>query len=497
MARGILDALMRNPRGWGPSGPATPEQPSVDYPTTGQFTFSGQPIPDMSQMPMFGTAGPQAGLHRIAEENAPEALALAAGPLGRLAGPAIRAYPAVSAALLGGAGASIGGADAGDAGGEAMEAQRKLIEQKERLSRQLEDATARQNQNRPKSMKNSTEDTDPNYWTATKEVRAISDQIGALDKQIEGMSPERVFERAQDQQRAELDKPFAARNPTLATGLAVGAPIASALLAGKGMSAIAGKGNKLLAAVDEAKRVGDVGAMREGLAKLGAWRRWVLPKQAAAIAAPATLPMDARVYGDVVDKFSLPETSKAQQRASAKLRDIPGYIADSEQAVGQGLIAAMIGGKIGSYYSPAPRGDAGAMMKLYGKKDAAGLANELGAGVDASAALAARRGGASGMSPTSSMLESKAPTGASPTTSLPAPSEGYRQIGPGSPTTSRQTLLEGPGASRAAAPNAPSASNDAVTKALMKNPSKLHHSNFQPRKQGLFKKGKPRFPAND
>jgi hypothetical protein len=144
-------------------------------------------------------------------------------------------------------------------------------------------------------------------------------------------------------------------------------------------------------------------------------------------------------------------------------------------------------------------------MKLYGKKDAAGLANELGAGVDASAALAARRAGAPAMSPTGSMLESRAPTGASPTTSLPAPSEGYRQIGPGSPTTSRQTLLEGPEASRAAAPNAPSASTDAVTRALLGDKAAAskasegvpHHSNFQPRKHGSFKKGKPRYPAND
>lgn len=374
----FADILQANPHGWGMGPPATER----GYPTTGQFTPSGRPIPDASQMPMFGSAGPAAGLKQILMENGPDAAMLAAGPLTRGAGTALRAFPTLSAALLSGLGLTAVPGEAGDSAGDDMAAQRKLMEQKERLSRQLEDATARQNQNRPSSLKNSTEKTDPNYWNATKEVKTLGDQIGALDKQIEALSPEHAFQRQQNEQQAELDKPFAARHPFASAAMTAGAPMAAMTLAGTGIGKIAGKGKSLMSELLQARQAGDVVAMQEAAAKLGQWNNplRLYPKQAASILAPATLPMDAQVFGDVVDKYGLPESSKAQQRAAQKLSDPAQYVRNSEQALLMGLTAGTVGAKLGTLGGGAPRGDATAMRKLYGGKDAPTLAKTLAEG---------------------------------------------------------------------------------------------------------------------
>ena len=184
------------------------------------------------------------------------------------------------------------------------------------------------------------------------------------------------------EKKAALDQPFQARHPQIATGLAIGAPMASGVLAATGLGRIAMKGKSLLAELLKAREAGDVTKMSEAAAALNRWQSTAPVKQALAIGVPATLPADARVMGDIVDKYSLPNTSKAQGEAAERLGDPVQYARDAIPAIASGLVF----GGVGSKFAPsAPRGDAKAMLSLYGGKDPATLSQILKEGADASA----------------------------------------------------------------------------------------------------------------
>lgn len=185
------------------------------------------------------------------------------------------------------------------------------------------------------------------------------------------------------EEKAALDQPFQARHPKLSMALTLGAPIASGALSAVGLGRVAGKGKSLLSQLLQAREAGDVTKMAESAAALDKWQRSAPLKQALSIGLPATLPAEARAVGDVTDRYGLPPSSKAQQAAKERLSNVPEYLKDSLSGVMTGLA---VGGAIGTKLAPsAPRGDAKAMLSLYGGKDPATLSQLLRDGADASA----------------------------------------------------------------------------------------------------------------
>jgi len=225
----------------------------------------------------------------------------------------------------------------------------------------------------------------PNYRSLDAEVQKLTTQLGGLDQMIrrneDANSPEHAQDLAQRQKQiddqnaaAELNKPFQERHPNVALGMTLGAPVASALLARYGLNKIADKGENLLADLLQAKANGDVGAIQDAAARLAQWKGSVLPKQAAAIAIPSTIPVDARAMGDTIDKYSLPPSSPAQQAAAERLGDPIQYAKDALPAIVSGLTFGGVGAKMAR---SAPRGDAAAMGDMYGGKDQATLSKLL------------------------------------------------------------------------------------------------------------------------
>lgn len=393
-------------------------------------------------------------LKNFAGQAAPYVAAEALGPMAGMAGNAARAAPKLTAALLGTAGAASGAADAGEV--NLTKSQKRELEiQRQQQQMQME-AEARRQQGQ----------TQADEARRQGEVSAQRQRdLDAANARMKEQQMRAEFELGQHQK--EMDQPFAERHPFMSTAMAVGAPAVSGALAAAGMGSIASKGNKLLGLVEKAKAAGDVQAMQEAMARLANWRRTVIPKQALSIAVPATAPIDARIYGDVVDKYSLPESSKAQQHATQRLGDVPSYLANSEQALASGLIGSLMGGKVGSMAAPAPRGDAGAMLKLYGGKDATQLGETLGTGADASAALRARMGAALASPKTQfqgSQLE-QAPMPPQP--QAPGAGGGPAQLGH---TEGSPLALSAP-ATEAASANAPAPQTSAIARALIQTPS--------------------------
>jgi hypothetical protein len=320
----------------------------------------------------------------------------------------------------------------------------------------------------------------PNWQKADAEVSRIDAQIAGVDQIIaeeqKKSSPEFALkmdeERRQAKERAakeELDKPFAARHPMVASGLALGAPLASLALSRFGLGKIASKGESLMAELLKARKTGDVPGLAEATAKLGAWQKTALPKQAAAVAVPATIPADVRVAGDVIDRYSLPDSSEAQQKAEAKLSDVPKYAMDAIPGLAQGLVFSGIGAKIAK---AAPTGDAKALTSLYGGKDQPTLATILKQGDRASAEVRALRrdplgekAAGSDRLPTRLEPESAPAIEASSTSTLPA-LPAAAPTGRGLPTTSPGTSPQGMAGSGAGPSSAPSLSSELSKRAM-------------------------------
>lgn len=104
MARGILDALLANPRGWGMTGMASPEE-GVSVP---QDPMS----PGMAALNLLRRRAPQEASEFV--ENLPtQAALMAAGPIAGGVGRLASAYPGVAAALLGGGALLTSSSEAG------------------------------------------------------------------------------------------------------------------------------------------------------------------------------------------------------------------------------------------------------------------------------------------------------------------------------------------------------------------------------------------------
>jgi hypothetical protein len=104
MARGILEALMRNPRGWGMTGLASPEE-GVNVP---QDPMS----PGEAALKLIQRRAPGEAQEFIDQAPVNAAL-MAAGPVMGGIGKAAMAHPGITAALLGGAGLLTSTSDAG------------------------------------------------------------------------------------------------------------------------------------------------------------------------------------------------------------------------------------------------------------------------------------------------------------------------------------------------------------------------------------------------
>jgi hypothetical protein len=314
----------------------------------------------------------------------------------------------------------------------------------------------------------------PKWQSANDEVSRIDAQISGLDQIIaeeqKKNSPEFALkmeeERRQAKERAakeELDKPFQERHPMITAALNIGAIPATLALSRFGLGKIANKGESLMAEVLKARKAGDIPGMTEASAKLAQWQKWAMPKQAAAVAVPATLPADVRTMGSVIDKYSLPPDSKAQQAASKELGDPLQYAKDLLPALMQGLTYSGIGAKLAK---PAPLGDARAMTSLYGRKDQSTLAATLKQGDLASAevrgARSALRDGTpvgGGKPPTRLEPESTPAIAASPTSTSPAPQVEF-PTAPGSPTRLPGTSLQGTAGSGSTGASGPSLSSE-------------------------------------
>jgi hypothetical protein len=227
----FLEMLAQNPRGWGPVGPASPEE-GVGDPNEME---RGQ-----NALAMFGPIAeaaapylPQKG-REMAEEAAAQAPYAALGPTGRL----VRAAPRAAGAIAAGLGLTAASSGAGKGSEGALQ---QLMEQKALLMQQRNDALARQNQNRPKSLKNSTEQSDPNYWNATKEVLSLDAKLESIDELIgrekHMSSPEYQMEMAQkaaaleaERKEKEAKTPFRQKHPAAAEALAWGGTAAAAAL---------------------------------------------------------------------------------------------------------------------------------------------------------------------------------------------------------------------------------------------------------------------------
>jgi hypothetical protein len=137
MARGILDALMRNPRGWGMTGVASPEE-GVNVP---QDPMS----PGMAAVNLVRNSAP-GEVQDFVEQLPVNAALMAAGPVAGGIGKAALAHPGITAALLGGAGLLTSTSDAGPSltrkQGRQMEMERQRSQMEAEARRQEIEAEA-------------------------------------------------------------------------------------------------------------------------------------------------------------------------------------------------------------------------------------------------------------------------------------------------------------------------------------------------------------------
>lgn len=520
----LSELLISNPRGWG-------ESPLNYDPTRGEIRNPDDPY--------YGTGGPSmpaklaymlSGIPMAREgiESAREGslagdpikaaggvgqTALAALPvMGKAATPLFETAPRLAAMLTAGTVAPMaaeGVFSASPAKAAPADPIQQLYQDRANLSQQIEEA------GRIRSREERT-GKGPKFQAADQDYRSLLSRKDALDARIQNLehanSPEAEAERKQaayeqDQanQKAELDKPFAERHPYINEAMTLGGPTLAAMLSFAGMRGIANKGNKLLQELQDARSAGNVLSMQEAAAKLDQWNKPAnrLGKQAAAIALPATLPVDMRLMGDNIDKYTLPPDSKAQNAARDRLADIPQYLKDSEQALVSGLVMSATGGKTGAMTAGgAPAGDARAMLSLYGKKDPATLSQLLREGAEAGtsaqpalgaqdAAIQARRAGLS-TDPTEPSLSEALAAGSGSsrgarTRSGPQPPSIPAGAGPSGPATTEA------GAGRSG--KLPEASQRGEGGSSSERASS-HHSILQPRKKGRFS-GPPKRPNND
>lgn len=476
MAGGILAQLLANPHGYGAFPPAEVNQGEIRNLPDPYYGTGGPSLPAklayaISGIPMAiegltsAREGSLAGDPVRAAGGLGEAALAAVPAMGKAAEPLFATAPRLAALLAAGTAAPMAAEGALSPtpaeAGEAVDPLQSLYSDRARLTDEIAAATNRMN-TEARTGKG------PRFHDAEAELQRLTTQKAGLDQMIQAKEKENSPEHKQDlvqrqreideaNAKAELDKPFQERHPNLSMALTMGAPVAAGAASMFGLRGIAAKGESLLADLLKAREIGDVPAMQQAAARLENWKRTAIPKQAAAIGVPATFPVDARVTGDMVDKYSLPPDSKAQNAAAERLGDLPQYAKDAVPALVSGLVYSGLGSKFAPH---APRGDAAAMGGLYGNKDAKSLADLLREGETASESVQ----GAIARSQTARQAREAA--------SLEGAREG-------------QQLDNAAGQVEGAARE-------------LKSPSlPNHHSALQPRnKKGQFK-GPPKYPEND
>jgi hypothetical protein len=427
--------------------------------------------------------------------------AIAVGNIAGLPAAALRyGIPTMAGLLAGGVGLS-GGASAAEQDKQAAEdgRLRQLYSQQADLNRRRSEAEAEANAEARTGK-------GPNWQRAAAQVQAIDTEMAGLNRLIaeeqKRNSPEFQLEMEQKRKaadeagkKAELDKPFAERHPYIATSGALGGSVLAGLLSRYGLGKIAAKGEDLLGKAVAAREAGDTVTMAEALKRAEQWGRWAPAKQAATIGAAATIPADLRGIGDAVDKYALPESSKAQQSASRRLGDPVHYAIDAIPALVSGATGSLVGAKLAK---AAPVGDVRALNQLYGGESPTSLAAILKEGVEASSdlqgALAAREAARLSGMPS---IDRGALTVGAP--ALPG------QAGTGLPTSSRlggqtatgQTRLTGPAGQRPATGSSSSPSSQRTLSSQTPSGGRHPDDNWDAnvgrwrRVDGKFKSGKP------
>lgn len=365
------ELVARNPKGWG-DGPGSPENPS---PTTGEFTPSGKPIPDLSNAPFFGTAGPEASLTELAKDVGPEALAFA--PVGKPLALAVK-YARPLAGVVGAAlgfGANMAGAGPEDASPEA---------EIQRLTKRLEDLTAKRDAVAADYMAASKDSSaelmgkgksgkgkgpGPISEGLAKQAAGMKDiadrynaDIKKVQDRIDYLNHTMTDEYKQEQDlinaNIEARKPWYERTgvPGAETALTWGPPIATALWARHKFNKIVDEGSALLKVVQEAKASGNLADEAAARVALDAWRR-AAPKEALTAAAEGVVvPGGFRTIGTIGDAMYGPEVKNkegevtpggAKQQAQDLLHRMyttkEGFLGEAVPQWGQGA-EAILGG---------------------------------------------------------------------------------------------------------------------------------------------------------
>lgn len=161
------------------------------------------------------------------------------GPMGSALATAIKYAPKSTGAAL-----ALLGTTAMPSAAEEASADKilnGLYQQKSDLLRQQREAQNRQDANRPRNLGRSTPQTDPNYWAATHDLNGLTDQLSAIDAQINRRENDLSPEHQQDiaQRQKEIDDanaktaratPIRDQYPWLPTALTAAGLTASAAL---------------------------------------------------------------------------------------------------------------------------------------------------------------------------------------------------------------------------------------------------------------------------
>jgi hypothetical protein len=304
---------------------------------------------------------------------------------------AVRNSPKMAAALMAGLGITTPSA----AGEEDEEASRL-----KGLFKSREEAEARRKMAEMEALAQKKTGMGPKYMQAQAKADEAKAEVAGLDRMIadenkktdpEYIRQQEIADRQaeQDAKDAELDKPFSERHPYISTGMSLAGPVAAGALAKYGMGKIAKKGESLMADMLKAKEAGNVTDIADTAAAMKQWNKWAPVKQTGVLGASAAVPLELRAVGDNIDKYALPEKSKAQQAAAERLDDPWGYVKSSIPLIVSGAVGAGVGSKLAQ---SAPRGDVKAMIERYGNKDESAIADQMTKGSQLSTALQAPLG---------------------------------------------------------------------------------------------------------
>lgn len=333
----------------------------------------------------------------------------------------------------------------------------------------------------------------PRWEAAMSEVNKLENELAALDTMIADMqrrnSPEYQMELEQkrkEQEEAELrefqNKPFVERYPTAAAALTYGAPIASGVLAGTAIGKLNRMGRMLAESADKARKAGDMQEFANLANRAHRFQQMAPVAKGAAVAEAALLPAELRAGADFIDKKALPPWSEARKAAEEKmtLENLPNYLSSMGLDVLSGAIGASTGGLMSKVLTRDPKVDLKGVTDYLKGIDTKNLSpDDIAPILYDRARLARESAGAFGP-------QASAPTQPSLSTALKA----------GDATPPRSSGASS--STRASsAPSLPAPTSRPMTSTAPNQPS-VHHSVLQPRrKDGKWRKGKPRNPAND